>query len=142
MKLDELSVMSYVWVWFSRGLRPLGFVPGPWIPGTFRHGRSGRNKQGFGIAAIRRAVLGGSGTRPYGGTHWERDMATAAARLALYEAAEQEILEGGQAAEIEGNKVTRANLKEIRDMIGQLTAEIAAAASGSARNLARFRSRH
>lgn len=62
--------------------------------------------------------------------------------MALYEAAEQEILEGGQSAEIDGQQVTRANLKEIRDMIQQLTAEVAAATSGPARNLARFRSRH
>ncbi len=69
-------------------------------------------------------------------------MATAAERLALYEAAETAILEGGQEAEIDGHKVTRANLKEIRAMIKELNAEVSAAASGSRRNLARFRSRH
>ena len=69
-------------------------------------------------------------------------MATAAARLLLYEAAEQEILEGGQSAEIDGQKVTRADLKMIRKTIAELTAAVAAKSSGSARNLARFRSRH
>jgi hypothetical protein len=67
---------------------------------------------------------------------------SAAERLVLYEAAEQEILEGGQAAEIDGQKVTRANLREIREMIGRLRAEVAAVSPGSSRNLARFRSRH
>ncbi len=69
-------------------------------------------------------------------------MAIAAERLALYEAAEQEILEGGQSAEIDGQKVTRADLRHIRAMIQQLTAEVASSTSGPARNLARFRSRH
>ena len=77
----------------------------------------------MGLAAILRTVHRGAGTIDFElevGT-----LATAAVRLALYEAAEQSILEGGQSAEIDGEKVTRANLKEIQAVIKELTAAVA-----------------
>jgi hypothetical protein len=45
------------------------------------------------------------------------------ARLKLYLAAEKAIL-SGQSYEIEGLKLTRANLKDVQTMIGQLEAAV------------------
>ena len=45
------------------------------------------------------------------------------ARLRLYYAAEKAIL-SGQSYEIEGLKLTRANLKEVQNMIDQLESQI------------------
>jgi len=45
------------------------------------------------------------------------------ARLKLYLAAEKAIL-GGQSYEIEGLKLTRANLKEVQEMISRLENQI------------------
>jgi len=55
---------------------------------------------------------------------------TDAARLALYQQAEEDILTGGQSVAINGRSMTRANLPEIRKMIEVLSARVARASSG------------
>jgi hypothetical protein len=51
------------------------------------------------------------------------------ARLKLYLAAEKAIL-SGQSYEIEGLKLTRANLKDVQTMVGKLEAEVSALSGG------------
>ena len=61
----------------------------------------------------------------------------AESRLALYYKAEKAIL-NGQSYEVEGLKLTRANLKDVQSMINSLKAEISAL-NAKLRGRAKFR---
>lgn len=61
----------------------------------------------------------------------------AQARLTLYYKAEKAIL-NGQSYEVEGLKLTRANLKDVQNMINSLKAEISAL-NAKLRGRAKFR---
>lgn len=58
---------------------------------------------------------------------------TASARLALYQAAEEEILSSGQSLAIAGRQLTRADLKWIGEMIKRLEAQSRTASAGPIR---------
>ena len=59
------------------------------------------------------------------GTEIRQQIQTAQARLTLYYKAEKAIL-NGQSYEIEGLKLTRANLKDVQSMISNLESQISA----------------
>lgn len=58
---------------------------------------------------------------------------TAAAELALYETALQDILTNGQSVSVNGRSMTRANLAEVRKRISELQAQVRGAARGPIR---------
>ena len=58
------------------------------------------------------------------------DLSRAQSRLALYYAAEADILERGQSYAIRGRSLTRADIREIRAAIARLEAEVARLENG------------